>query len=89
MSNKVGRYRQVGSDKERLKGIVGSGSDNARGSTILSEKTLIVVAGGGIDGIDGLDSVEIYDPSDNTWHSGKKSLSQQFIIPKTKINQNA
>ena len=26
----------VGSDKERLKGRVGSGSDNARGSTILS-----------------------------------------------------
>ena len=28
--------RQVGSDKERPKGRVGSGSDNARGSTILN-----------------------------------------------------
>ena len=35
------------------------------------EKTLIVVAGGfGQNGL--LDSVEIYDPTDNTWHSGKK-----------------
>ena len=32
---KVGRCWQVGSDKERPKGRVGSGSDNARGSTIL------------------------------------------------------
>ena len=33
---KVGRCWQVGSDKERPKGRVGSGSDNARGSTILN-----------------------------------------------------
>ena len=33
---KVGRCWQVGSDKERPKGRVGSGSDNARGSTILT-----------------------------------------------------
>ena len=30
----------VGSDKERPKGRVGSGSDNARGSPILSDKAL-------------------------------------------------
>ena len=30
------------------------------------EKTVIVAAGG----YEGLDSVEIYDPTDNTWHSG-------------------
>ena len=35
-SKKVGRCGQVGSDKERPKGRVGSGSDNARGSTILN-----------------------------------------------------
>ena len=33
---KVGRCWQVGSDKERPKGRVGSGSDNARGSPILN-----------------------------------------------------
>ena len=37
------------------------------------EKTLIVVAGGfGQNGL--LDSVEIYDPTDNTWHSGKNKF---------------
>ena len=35
-SKKVGRCGQVGSDKERPKGRVGSGSDNTRGSTILN-----------------------------------------------------
>ena len=33
------------------------------------EKTLIIVAGGYDWG--NLDSVEIYDPTDNIWHSGK------------------
>ena len=42
-----------------------------------SKKTLIVVAGG-YDG-DQLDSVEIYNPTDNTWHSGKN----KFLISKT------
>ena len=38
---KVGRCWQVGSDKERPKGRVGSGSDNARGSTILIRATYV------------------------------------------------
>ena len=43
------------------------------------EKTLIVVAGGGIDG-SRLDSVEIYDPSDNTWHTGKNKFQSTKIL---------
>ena len=31
----IQKAKKVGSDKERPKGRVGSGSDNARGSTIL------------------------------------------------------
>ena len=46
------------------------------------EKSLIVVAGGGGDY--DLDSVEIYDPTTNTWHSGKANSQPQkrfkFII---------
>ena len=44
------------------------------------EKTLIVVAGG-YNGDHRLDSVEIYDPIENTWHSGKKKflISKLFI----------
>ena len=39
------------------------------------EKTLIVVAGGIVTNICGyLDSVEIYDPTDNTWHSGRNKF---------------
>ena len=37
------------------------------------EKTVIIAAGGLI-----LDSVEIYDPTENTWHSGKN----KFLITK-------
>ena len=38
------------------------------------EKTLIIVAGGnGADNAD-LDSVEIYDPKENRWHSGKHTF---------------
>ena len=37
------------------------------------EKTFIIVAGG-FNGGGYLDSVEIYDPTDNTWHSGKKKF---------------
>ena len=36
------------------------------------EKTLIIVAGGW-KGEDNLDSVEIYNTTDNTWHSGKSN----------------
>ena len=44
------------------------------------EKTLIVVAGGYNGDI--LDSVEIYHPTNNTWHSGKNKLliTKMFII---------
>ena len=37
------------------------------------EKTLIVVAGGVETMWDEIDSVEIYDPTDNIWHSGKRN----------------
>ena len=45
-----------------------------------SKKTLIVVAGG-YDGYQ-LDSVEIYNPTDNTWHSGKNKflISKIFLL---------
>ena len=39
------------------------------------EKNLLIVAGGYNHG--GLDSVEIYDPTDNTWHSGKTNSQPQ------------
>ena len=61
------------------------------------KKTLIVVAGGNSGPY--LDSVEIYDPTDNTWHSGKnqgvktKSQAQKYFLFiyyfQIKINQNA
>ena len=40
------------------------------------EKTVIIAAGGGKSSAFGesLDSVEIYDPTDNTWHSGKTNF---------------
>ena len=49
------------------------------------KKTLIVVAGGYNSELfkdNGLDSVEIYDPTDNTWHSGKNKLliTKIFIL---------
>ena len=58
------------------------------------EKTLIVVAGGSRPNSDFLDSVEIYDPTDNTWHSGKKIflITNKLILMyyfQTKINQKA
>ena len=37
------------------------------------EKTVIIVAGG--NNYEGLNSVEIYDPTDNTWHSGKNKFT--------------
>ena len=50
------------------------------------KKTLIVIAGGWLT-----NSVEIYDPTDNTWHSGKKIPSTNLLISiqyfQTKINQ--
>ena len=61
------------------------------------DKNLIVVAGGhytegGRDVY--LDSVEIYDPTDNTWHSGKTNSQPSkntFLIYyfQPNINQNA
>ena len=36
------------------------------------KKTLIIIAGGSNNGQ--LDSVEIYDPTNNTWHSGKNKF---------------
>ena len=44
------------------------------------QKTLIVVSGGYNNG--DLNSVEIYDPTDNTWHSGKNNLliTKMFIL---------
>ena len=49
------------------------------------QKTLIVVAGGYNGELfkdHRLDSVEIYDPTDNTWHSGKNKFpsTKMFII---------
>ena len=46
------------------------------------EKTLIVVAGGRDENNDGLDSVEIYDPTHETWYSGKTNSQPQktFLI---------
>ena len=40
------------------------------GSMRDGEKTLIIVAGG-LQSNQLLNSVEIYDPTDNSWHSGK------------------
>ena len=38
-------------------------------STMKDGKKTLIIAAGGYNGV-GLDSVEIYDPTDNTWHSG-------------------
>ena len=45
------------------------------------EKTVIIAAGGNTNGWVNLDSVEIYDPSDNTWHSGKSNslLAKNYL----------
>ena len=44
----------------------------ANGGGGLCEKTFIIVAGGyQIDEGGQSDSVEIYDPTDKTWHAGK------------------
>ena len=43
-------------------------------------KTLIVVAGGYVYNGGLLDSVEIYNPTDNTWHSGKTILKTLFNL---------
>ena len=45
------------------------------GSMRDGEKTLIIVAGG-LQSNQLLNSVEIYDPTDNTWHLGKNKFSQ-------------
>ena len=37
------------------------------------EKTYIIVAGGNQGRFPLLDSVEIYDPTENSWHAGKTS----------------
>ena len=52
------------------------------------DKTFIIVAGGW-NGRK-LDSVEIYDPTDHTWHSGKTNSQNNYLIYyfQTKINQN-
>ena len=42
------------------------------------EKTVIIAAGGWNIGY--LNSVEIYDPNDNTWHSGKSNSLPEEII---------
>ena len=47
------------------------------------EKTVIIVAGGRNQGF--LDSVEIYDPTDNNWHSGKIKMPNNKIITKKTI----
>ena len=44
------------------------------------EKTLIVVAGGKGPNSDHFDSVEIYDPTDNTWHLGKNKFPTAKIL---------
>ena len=59
-----------------------SRSNHACSTMRHGEKNLIVVAGGGYL----LDSVEIYDPTDNIWHSGKNKYP---MTQKTKINENA
>ena len=43
------------------------------GSMRDGEKTLIIVAGG-LQSNQLLNSVEIYDPTDNTWHRGKNKF---------------
>ena len=59
------------------------------------KKALIVVAGGyAFEPTGMLDSVEIYDPTDNKWHSGKnKFLITKILILiyyfQTKMNHNA
>ena len=46
------------------------------------EKTLIVVAGGyeQLDSVEISAAVEIYDPSDNTWHTGKNKFQSTKIL---------
>ena len=50
------------------------------------EKTVIIIAGGHGRGFTGtINSVEIYDPTDNTWHSGKNKFPRTKIL-KCQIN---
>ena len=42
-------------------------------STMRDAEKIFIVAAGGYNGAY-LDSVEIYDPTDNTWHSGKTNF---------------
>ena len=54
-------------------------------------KTVIIVAGG-YNGGQHVNSVEIYDPTDKTWHSGKNKFPITkilILIYYSKINQNA
>ena len=53
------------------------------------KKTLIVVAGGyAFEPTGILDSVEIYDPTDKTWHSGKTNSQLQNTFYLLFSNQN-
>ena len=51
-------------------------------STMKDGKKILIITAGGANGDGPLDSVEIYDPTDNTWHSGKNKLliTKIFIL---------
>ena len=52
-------------------------------------KTLIIVAGGSNKAGEYLDSVEIFDPTDNAWNSGKtNSQPQKYFFNLSFSNQN-
>ena len=56
-------------------------------STMKDGKKTVIVTAGGRELDNGnpryLDSVEIYDPTDNTWHSGKNKYNKSIFMSST------
>ena len=61
-------------------------------STMKDGKKTVIIVAGGYNGGQYLDTVKIYDPTDNAWHSGKNKFPITkilILIYYSKINQNA
>ena len=52
-------------------------------STMKDGKKTLIVAAGGYNGGQYLDTVKIYDPTDNAWHSGKNKKKITLIYRDT------
>ena len=49
-------------------------------STMRDGEKTVIIAAGGVNYDHYLDSVEIYDPNDNTWNSGKNKILTKKIL---------